>query len=104
MGDLIKIKGKIIHIGEVKSYKEGKFKKLDIVIETKEKYPQKIMLEIHKTEILDNFKVSDDVEVFINLRGREWKGKYYNSIVVWKVSADTTGATQSMSGASPFNN
>ena len=39
-----------------------------------------------KTDLLNNYKVGQDVKVSINLRGREWinpqgEAKYFNSIV-----------------------
>lgn len=66
------------------------FKKREFVIETSDKYPQKILLEVTNDNVnmLDNLAVGDVVECGINIRGREWTNpqgevKYFNSINCW---------------------
>ena len=78
-------------IFEEKSYGDN-FKKREIVITTNETYPQHLIIEFHqdKCDLLNNFKVGDDVEIGLNLRGREWKNpegefKYFNSIQGWRI-------------------
>jgi hypothetical protein len=87
----MEIKGKIILIEDVKVISE-KFKNRKFVVETEDKYPQAIQLELQqdKTNLLDNFNVNDTVECGINLRGRKWtnaegKDMYFNTIVCWKM-------------------
>ena len=83
---LIKIKG------EVKTFGAKGFKKRELVITTEDQYPQMIMLEFiqDKCDLLDSYKVGDNVKVSINLLGREWinpkgEAKYFNSIQGWRV-------------------
>ena len=83
--------GRIKKIFEEKSYGDN-FKKREIVITTNETYPQHLIIEFHqdKCDLLNNFKVGDDVEIGLNLRGREWKNpegefKYFNSIQGWRI-------------------
>lgn len=80
--------GRVIKIMEAKTF--GNFTKREFVIETAEKYPQKILLEVanDKVSVLDNLRVGDVVECGINLRGRDWTSpqgetKYFNTIVCW---------------------
>ena len=69
------------------------YQKSEVVVETVEQYPQSILIEFggQKSDLLDPYSVGDDVEVSINLRGREWQSpqgeiKYFNSIQGWKIS------------------
>ena len=81
------VKGKIKLIGEKVTFDSG-FEKVEFVITTEDKYPQDVKFEIVK-EAMENFlkynKVGQDVEVSFNVRGNEWKGKYYVSLSAWKV-------------------
>jgi len=85
----LKINGKIKLIGEKQTFDSG-FEKVEFVITTKDKYPQDVKFEIVK-DAMENFlkynKVGQDVEVSFNIRGNEWKGKYYVSLSAWKVFA-----------------
>ena len=88
----MEVKGKIVRIGQVQQVSD-KLKKLEFVIETNEKYPQRLQLEVHN-DIADNFiiynKVGQEVVCSINLRGNEWTNPSgvimtFNKIVAWKV-------------------
>jgi len=68
------------------------FKKRELVVTTSEQYPQHIMIEFtqDKCDLLNNYKVDQEVKVSINLRGREWvnpqgETKYFNSIQGWRI-------------------
>lgn len=71
-----------------------KFSKREFVITlTTEMYPQDILVQLtqDKCNLLDLFTVGQEVEVAINLRGREWTSpqgevKYFNTIEGWRVS------------------
>jgi len=75
------------------------FKKRELVVTTNEQYPQHILIEFgqDKCNILDNYKVGQEVEVSINLRGREWvnpqgETKYFNQIQGWKIEKQESNA------------
>jgi len=72
-----------------------KLTKMQIVLTTDEQYPQDLAIEFlnDKIDTLKNFKVGDKVVIGINLRGREYNGKYYNNIVGWRVAAELTEVT-----------
>ncbi|APZ48093.1 hypothetical protein BW723_07525 [Polaribacter reichenbachii] len=84
--------GKVKIIGEVQTFGANGFRKRDVVVTTDDQYPQMISVEFHqdKTDLLNNYKVGQDVKISINLRGREWinpqgEAKYFNSIVGWRI-------------------
>lgn len=77
------------------------FKKRELVVTTEEQYPQMIMIEFtqDKGDLLNNFRVDDQVKVSINLRGREWvspqgETKYFNSIHGWRIEKMQNEAPQ----------
>lgn len=92
--------GKVKLIGEVQTFGTGGFKKRELVVTTDEQYPQMIMIEFvqDKTDLLNNYKVGQDVKVSINLGGREWinpqgEAKYFNSIKGWRIESLAQGST-----------
>jgi hypothetical protein len=92
----MEVKGKIKFIGSTQQVSE-KFSKREIVVTTDEQFPQHISIEFNqdKCAVLDKYSVGDDVEVGINLRGREWTNpqgetKYFNSIQGWNIKKEAT--------------
>jgi hypothetical protein len=71
-----------------------KFRKRELHVETAEQYPQIICVEFtnDKCGALDGLAVGSEVEVSINLRGREWTNpkdgeiRVFNTIQGWKVT------------------
>ncbi len=99
----MEIQGKIKMIGETGTFGNNGFKKREMVITTEEQYPQHIMVEFvqDKTDLLDNYKVGQDVKVSINLRGREWvnpqgETKYFNSITGWRIENSASTSSPDM--------
>ncbi len=95
----MEVQGKIKLIGETQTFGANGFRKRELVVTTEEQYPQPIMVEFvqDKTDLLDNFKVGQDVKISINLKGREWvspqgETKYFNSVQGWRVEAAQPGA------------
>jgi hypothetical protein len=64
-------------------------------VETEETYPQPLLIQItqDKCSLLDLFKVGQEVEVSVNLKGREWlspisgETKYFNTIEAWRITS-----------------
>jgi len=84
--------GKVKLIGDVQTFGANGFQKRELVVTTDDQYPQMIMIEFvqDKCDLLNNYKVGQDVKVAINLRGREWinpqgEAKYFNSIQGWRI-------------------
>ena len=95
----MKVTGKIHFVGQVKQVSD-KFKSKDVVILTDEKYPQYISIQFtqEKTELVNPKDIGDQVEVSINLRGREWKSptgeiKYFNTIEGWQINSAERAAS-----------
>lgn len=96
----MELQGKIKMIDETKTYGNNGFRKREMVITTEEQYPQHIMIEFvqDKTDMLNSYKVGQDVKVSINVRGREWvnpqgETKYFNSIQGWRIENLTPTAS-----------
>jgi len=88
----MEVSGRIKVIGETQTFGANGFRKRELVVETFDQYPQSIMIEFvqDNVNVLDQYKIGDEVRVFINLRGREWVNpegvtKYFNSIQGWRI-------------------
>jgi hypothetical protein len=82
------VTGKIIVLNDAELVGAAQtFKKRLVVVETDEQYPQKIGIDFvqDKTAVLDKYKVGDTVKVLTNIRGQEYKGKYYVSLNGWRI-------------------
>lgn len=90
------LKGKILNISDNQKIND-KLTKRTFVIETAEKYPQKVQFEMYndKTNIIDNFNNGDVVEVGFNVRGREYKSNFYTSLNAWQVKNSQEEVTNS---------
>jgi hypothetical protein len=89
----MQVQGTIKMIGETQQV-SASFRKRELVVTTAEQYPQTILIEFNqdKCDVLDKYKVGQEVNVSINLRGREWvnpqgETKHFNSIQGWKIEA-----------------
>ncbi len=87
----MEVTGKVKVINETEQVTDS-FKKRELVVTTKETYPQHIFIEFaqDKCSLLDNYQVGQNVKVSINLRGREWVSpqnevKHFNTIVGWRI-------------------
>lgn len=87
------IRGKIYEIFDVNKMSES-FRKREFIVEYKEnpQYPEYLKFELiqDKCDLLNNFKIGGIVEVYFNLKGRQWtnpKGEkvYFNSLQAWRL-------------------
>ena len=84
------IKGAVKLINEVKVISD-RFSVREFVITTLDpKYPQDILFQAvnDKMDMVTPLRKAQVVEVSFNLRGREFNGRYYNTLDVWKVTHD----------------
>ena len=93
MSQAYELSGSVKVIGDVQSFNSG-FSKRELVVTIPDgNYPQDICVEFHKerADLLNGLTIGDNVMVTFNLRGREYNGRYYNTLVAWKLetSADT---------------
>ena len=89
----MELTGQIRSIGKTQMVSD-KFSKREFTIidNPSAEYPQTIQFELHKDrcEIIDSFKVGDNVKVNFNLKVREWKNpqgetKTFNPLQAWAV-------------------
>jgi len=88
----MKIEGAIKLIGNEEQVGSNGFRKRDIVVTTLEQYPQHISIQFvqDKCDLLNAFTIGQNVEIGINLRGREWvspqgETKYFNTVQGWRI-------------------
>jgi len=93
--------GKVKVLGETATFGSSGFRKRELVITTDEQYPQMILIEFvqDKCDLLNSFAVGQDVEVGINIRGREWVNpegvaKYFNAIQGWRIDNVSNGVQE----------
>lgn len=86
------VSGKVRSVGPTQRV-SASFKKRELVVSTEEQYPQHILIEFtqDKCDLLNNLQVGQQVNISINLRGREWvnpqgETKYFNSIQGWQIN------------------
>lgn len=75
--------------------KNGKtWVKQDFVIETKEQYPKKICMTAwgDPTDIVESASIGDNLNISFNLESREYNGKWYTEVRVWKLSIGAKSA------------
>ena len=86
----MQVKGTLLKILDRETISE-KFSKQTVIVRTKEEYPQEIPIEFTnaRIDLIKGYKEGTDVDISINLRGREWKGnnKWFASIEGWKISS-----------------
>jgi len=93
--------GRVKLVRDEQSFASG-FTKREFVISTEEQYPQDIQFELlkEKGSLIASYNLGDRIKVFFDIRGREYQGKYYNSLVSWKIEGQ--GAEASQQGAAPM--
>lgn len=109
------IKGTVHEVGDTQQVSET-FKKRDLIVEYAENpsYPEYIKFDLlqDKTELLNDIKAGDEIEVAFNLRGRLWTNKEgqtscFNSLNVWrlkKLSHTNSHQSQAPTFQPPTNN
>jgi len=88
----MEVQGKLKQIDATKKYGAKEFKKRECRITTEDQYPQILPIEFvqDKCDLLDSYKVGDDVKISINLRGSEWTNpqgevKCFPNIQGWRI-------------------
>lgn len=90
----MEILGKIIVIGDTEIVgSAGTFKKRLVVVETEERYKQKVPIDFvqDKVNLLDSLQIGQEVKISVNVRGNEYNGKYYVSLNGSRIEATPSG-------------
>jgi hypothetical protein len=106
------VKGQLIVKSEIEEVGSKGFKKRHVVIKTADQYPQTILVEFiqDKCDLIESYKVGDQVTIAYNLNGRVWQNKegidkYFNSVQGWKVSGEpSTAAPKAAPAMAPLAN
>lgn len=97
---LMNLKGKIKEIFDTQQVSD-RFSKREFVVEyiDNPQYPQYIKFEMtqDKCDLLDQYKVGNEVDVQFNVRGRAWTNQqgvtqYFNTLQAWRIDIATEGA------------
>ena len=97
MGNSFEIEGKIKVINDIQSFDSG-FTKREFVVEVPDgNYPQMIKFECvkEKTSLTDGLEIDDAVKVTFDIRGNEYKGRYYVNLNAWKIESSGGGGDSS---------
>jgi len=96
--------GKIKVIYDTQSFASGFTKREFVVTTAADKYPQDLKFEVvkDKCQLLDGYKVGQDVTVNFDVRGNEYNGKYYVNLSAWKIQAGS-GNGGSQGGGDPYD-
>ena len=89
----IKISGTVHKIGEVQQITE-KFSKRQLVIDTGDKFAPYLPIDFSgkNLDAPTRLSVGQEVTVYLNLGGRESKGKFWPNISGWKIVAGEGGS------------
>jgi len=93
----MEIKGKVTHVLEpvTGTSEKGDWKKQTIVIlEDKEQYPKSIAFDVFNDKVTAP-NVGDSITAAINLDSREYNGKWYTNVNVWKLDIINSTTTVS---------
>ena len=98
MAQSFEIEGTVKVLLDLQKFDSG-FTKREFVVEVEDgKFPQMIKFECikDKTSLLDKLSVGDSVKVHFDIRGNEYKGRYYVNLNAWKITP-----AQEEEGANP---
>ncbi len=95
--------GKIKVIYDTQSFASGFSKREFVVTTAADKYPQDLKFEVvkEKCQLLDGYKVGQDVTVNFDIRGNEYNGKYYVNLSAWKIQGGGNGGNDG--GGDPYD-
>ena len=96
----MEITGKIVQILEPLSgtSARGEWKRQDFIIETQDQYPKKVCLANWNNKVdLEQMGVGSLVTASINIESREYNGRWYTDVKVWKMEFAGQQNTQNFS-------
>ena len=99
---MYEIEGTIKVIFETQTFSSG-FTKREFVVTTDEKFPQDIKIECVKerVELLESIQEKDRVKVSFNLRGNEYKDRYFVNLQAWKIEKQDDATPTAPDGDRP---
>jgi hypothetical protein len=96
----LQISGKVLEIGTETTNEIGAitWRKKDFVLQTDEKYPKTIHIQVWGDNILwlDRCHIGDIVNVMINVSSKKSKDKWFTEVVAWRIDVDIHKIKQSL--------
>ena len=85
----LSVKGTIKVIEPIKQISDKFSVRMFVLTVANGEYPQDISFQLaqDKCKLLNEYSPGIDITVKFNLRGREYNGKYYNTLDVWNVQS-----------------
>jgi hypothetical protein len=92
----MEITGKIIEIlpAQVGTSQKGEWKKQLFILETMDQFPKKVCIESWNDKLPLAVDPSKTVKVFFDIESREFNGKWYTDLRVWKIDAQSSPSSQ----------
>jgi hypothetical protein len=98
----LEISGKVIQIlsEQTGTGKNGQWYRQDFVIETEEQYPRKVCFSAwgEKASVIKDLKAGTSVKVSFNVESREFNGKWYTDLRLWKIEMQEQASNASVTG------
>ena len=101
MAQTFELEGTLKHLLETQTFASG-FSKREFVVEVPDgKFPQMIKFECVKDKIamLEGLQPGDQVKVAFDIRGSEYKERFYVNLNAWKISK--SGGSEGGGGPEP---
>jgi single-strand DNA-binding protein len=97
------LSGKIKRILDLQTFPSG-FTKRELVVTTDERFPQEIKLDClkEKVDLLTGLSEGQEVTVHFDLRGREYNGRWFTDLTVWKIESGAKGAAATKESGAPL--
>lgn len=95
--------GIVLDIFKTQTFNKG-FRKREFVIETGDKYPQKIIFGLvqDKCDMIDSYSIGDTISVSFDVKGRDWTDntgntKYFNTLEAYRISGQQRASSANRS-------
>lgn len=98
--------GTVKLVMDLVTFDSGFTKREFVVTSADDRFPQDIKFECVKDRcaLLDNVAPGQRVTVSFNIRGNEYKGRYFVSLSAWKVEPDKAASEpEAAEGGTPFD-
>lgn len=68
--------------------RNGEWKKQELIIKTSGEHSRQIcLIAWGDTVQVDNLKAGDPIKAHINIESREWNGRWFTDVKVWRIEA-----------------
>ncbi len=96
------ITGTVKLVNDKQVFASGFEKREFVIVTDADQYPQEIKFETvkDKTSILDSISEGDRVNVHFDVRGNEFKDRYYVNLTAWKIDSSEKSEAQQQPTAS----